>query len=250
MTPYSVIIVDDEKPQQRLLSDMLRDYPNYKISMICNGVDEAITQIRNHRPDLIFLDVVMPPKTGFDVVSALKEYKFNYIFTTSFEEYAIRAFKVSAVDYLLKPFGTDDLAAALLRFEEKKKLIDSNENIQTLLHNLNSNSNSASKIGLPGVNGYIFASVGDIVRCQADDMYTTFYMTNGTHILVSKNIKECEQLLEEYGFFRIHITHLINLDHVVQYFKGEGGQVKMSDNSMVDVSRRKKDDFLRVFKKL
>jgi two-component system LytT family response regulator len=250
MTPYSVIIVDDEKPQQKLLSDMLADFPDYKIITICNNVEEAVLQIRSHKPDLIFLDVVMPPKTGFDVVNALKDYKFNYIFTTSFEEFAIRAFKVSAVDYLLKPFGTEDLSAALLKFEEKKKLLDSNENIQTLLHNLSSNSLSKNKIGLPGVNGFNFVNVGDIIRCQADDMYTTFFMTNGSKILVSKNIKECEQLLEAYGFFRVHITHLINLEHVVQYFKGEGGQVKMADDSLVDVSRRKKDDFLRIFKKI
>jgi two-component system LytT family response regulator len=229
---------------------MLGDYSNYRIISICENVDDAIIQIRNSHPDLIFLDVVMPPKTGFDVIEGLTDMKLNYIFTTSFEQYAIRAFRVSAVDYLLKPFGKDDLATALQKFEEKLQMQQSYDNIHTLLHNLQSSTLSNNKIALPGTNGYMFVWVNDIVRCQADDMYTTFHFKDGSNYVVSTNIKECEQLLHDYGFFRVHISHLINMNCVVQYIKGEGGQIKMSDGTMVDVSRRKKDDFLRVFKKI
>jgi two-component system LytT family response regulator len=192
----------------------------------------------------------MPPKTGFDFISSIGKINFELIFTTSFEEYALKAFKVSAVDYLLKPFDEEDLSTALQKFEGKISRDQSRENIETLLHNLNDISFANKKIALPVMSGFLIVRVGDIIRCEADDMYTTFYMVNGNHVIVSKNIKECEGMLEDFGFFRTHISNMINMEHVTQYFRGDGGQVKMTDGCLLEVSRRKKDAFLRLFKKL
>lgn len=228
---------------------MLEGFKNYSVLKICSTIDEAIKQVKQLKPDLVFLDVVMPPKTGFDLITTLDKVDFEIIFTTSFEEYAVRAFKVSAVDYLLKPFGTNDLAVALEKFESKSNLSQSARHIQTLLHNISAGT-ANNKVALPVLNGYTFVKVDTIIRCEADDMYTTFHINDGSKIIVSKNIKECENLLLEYGFFRCHLSHLINMNFIKQYIKGDGGQVKLTDNSIVDVSRRKKEEFLKLLKRL
>ena len=250
MSTYSVIIVDDEIPQQKILSGMLDGNKHYSIKKIFSTINDAAANLKQFNPDLVFLDVVMPPKTGFDLLNELGEIDFEIIFTTSFEEFALRAFKFSAVDYLLKPFDKNDLSSALEKFESKSKLKQSFTHIQTLLKNLRSGINKDNKIALPVMNGYTFVKVEDIIRCEANDMYTTFHLTDKSKITVSKTLKECEALLTDYGFFRCHLSHMINMNFILQYIKGDGGQLKMSDESIIDVSRRKKDEFIRLFNKI
>lgn len=248
---YSALIVDDEKAQQDILSSLLKNhFPQFDLLSICSSVDEGIIQIMKHRPQLVFLDVEMPPKTGFDLLGAIGLINFEVIFTTSFEKYAIKAFKVSAVDFLLKPFGLMELKEALLKFEQRFNGKNSHEHIKTLLHNLNAITSEKNKIALPTINGYVFVNIADVVRCESDNTYSTFYFADKTKLLVSKTLKECEDLLSEFNFFRIHNSHLINMNFIKEYIKGEGGQVRMTDGSLVDVSRRKRDEFLTILKRL
>ena len=248
---YTTLIVDDEIQQQEILTDMLgKNFPGYQIAGICSGVDEGLQKIQQLKPQLVFLDVVMPPKNGFDLLEELKEINFEIIFTTSHEQFAIRAFKVSAVDYLLKPFGEIELSMAVEKFEQRVAQKSSVQHIQTLLHNINSRTVDKIKIALPTVQGYLFAEVGNIIRCESDNTYTIFYFADRGRILVSKSMKDCEELLEQYGFFRTHTSHLVNMRFVKEYIKGDGGYVKMADGSTVDVSRQRKNDFIQSFQKL
>jgi two-component system LytT family response regulator len=248
---FSCVIVDDEKPQQEILSGMLaKSFPSYYLEAICSSVDEGIKKIKIIKPALVFLDVQMPPKTGFDLLSSLDQINFEVIFTTSFEHFAIKAFKFSAIDYLLKPFSEEDLAIALKKFEDKHAVQNSLKNVQNLLLNINQNTSDKARIALPTMSGFVFAQVNDIIRCESDNNYTTFYFNDKSHLMVSKTLKDCEELLEEYRFFRVHASHLINMRFIKEYIKGDGGQVKMTDGSVVDVSRRKKDEFLHQLNKL
>jgi two-component system LytT family response regulator len=242
---YTTLIVDDEKPQQDLLSRMLiNNFPGLQLTGICSSVDEGIERIKTVKPQLVFLDVVMPPLTGFDLLNRLTPVDFDVIFTTSHEEYAVNAFKVSAVDYLLKPFTLEQLTEAIEKFEKKMHLKQSLLHIETLLHNLDSHSYDAVKIALPTLNGFTFIQLGEIIRCESDNTYTTFFLRNKTKMMVSKTMKECEDILSGYDFCRIHNSHMINMQYIKDYIKGEGGQVRMCDNSIVDVSRKRKQEFL------
>lgn len=248
---YTTLIVDDEKDQQDLLLAMLRNnFPGYAVLDTSSSVDESIKKISSLKPQLVFLDVLLPPKTGFDILEGLKQINFEIIFATSYEKYALHALKVSAVDFLLKPFNVEDLKIALEKFEKKHLQRSSQNHLEVLLQNIKSNTSEKMRIALPTLGGFVFAQVGDIVRCQSDDMYTTFYFNDKTKLMVSRTMKECEELLGEWGFFRTHTSHLINLRFIKEYIRGEGGQVKMTDGSLVDVSRRKKDDFVKALNRL
>lgn len=248
---YNCLIVDDEKPQQEILSGMLLSkFPNYNLQCICSSVDEGIKKIKLLKPQLVFLDVQMPPKTGFDLLKEIGPVNFEVIFTTSFEHFAIKAFKASAVDYLLKPFTEEELAIALKKFEEKTAVQNSLVHVQTLLQNINSNTSDKARIALPSLTGFVFAQVNDIVRVESDNNYTNFHFKDNTRLLVSKTMKDCEEILQEYSFYRVHTSHLINMRYIKEYIKGDGGQVKMIDGSVVDVSRRKKDEFMQQLHKI
>ena len=242
---YNCLIIDDEQAAQDVLLRMLSlQHPNFRILQICSSVKEGMEAIRKHRPQLVFMDVQMPPGTGFDVLQETKEIPYEIIFTTSYEEYAIHAFKVSAIDYLLKPFSAEQLALALGKFKEKSERAYNRQHIESLLQNIHPGNKQNGKIALPSSKGYIFVASDQIVRCEADNNYTTLYMRDKAKHLVSRTLKEFEELLKPYGFFRVHASHLINLDCVAEYIKGEGGQVRLTDGSTVEVSRRKKEDFI------
>ena len=247
----STLIIDDEQHQQELLSGMLhKNFPQIQIQHICSSVDEGLEKIAKFHPQLIFLDVMMPPKTGFDLLASVDEINFDVIFTTSFEQFALQAIKLSAIDYLLKPFGIDELGKAIAKYEAKLDIKQSYDHIQNLLYNVNSNNSDKIKIALPTLTGFVFVLVSDIIRCEADNVYTTFYFTNNKSLVVSKSIKDCEKLLISYNFFRSHTSHLINMSYLKEYIKGDGGIIKMTDGSQVDLSRLRKDDFLRLLNRI
>lgn len=241
------IIVDDEKKFSDSLNEMITEIFQDKLVVLarCKSVKEAVHAIKIHRPHLVFLDIEMPPGNGFQVLEQIEDKNFEVIFTTAFDQYAVKAIKFSALDFLLKPFGVDDLSAALKRYDEKTLKDKTQKQYEVLLHNLKNVSDPARKIALPTLNGFSVVSLSEIVRCQADNNYTDFHFTNKTKNVISKPLKEFEELLEEHHFFRVHQSHLINLRHVVNYTKGEGGTVRMSDGSEIEVSRRKKDEFLK-----
>ena len=247
---YRVLIVEDEVHQQELLCSHLQDFPEFQVLGIASSIGEGKSMLEKFAPDLAFMDVMLPPYTSFDLLQSLDIIPFDIIFTTSFEEYAVRAFRLSAIDYLLKPVDKDELAAALEKFKQKKSVVESAVHIKNLLNNLNAPQANQANVALPTLTGFVFVPVKDIVRCEADDAYTTFFTRDKRKIIVSKVLKECEQMLVDYRFFRVHHSHLINLDCVTEYIKGEGGIIIMADGSHIDVSRRRRDEFLRQLKKI
>ena len=248
---YQVVIVDDEVPQQETLRRILKEhFQDYRVVKICSSVEEGVEYLGKNKPDLVFLDVMMPPSNGFEMLQRLGDIAFEIIFTTSFDHFAIQAFKVAAVDYLLKPFGHEELGISIKKFEERFALKHPMYNISTLLQNINVQTSTEIKIALPVLTGFVFAKVNDIVRCESDNTYTTFYFTNSKPIVVARSLKECEDLLAIYDFCRVHNSHMVNLRHIDEYIKGDGGQVNMSDGAKVEVSRRKKDEFLAALKRI
>jgi two-component system LytT family response regulator len=250
MNIYKTVIVDDEKHQQEKLIGMLSsNFPQIDIVAVCDGVDEGVERIINLKPQLIFLDVIMPPLTGFDLLERISERTFEVIFTTSFTEYALNAFRVAAVDYLLKPFDVDDLHNAINKLELKKNA-NSTALIDMLLENVRTVSNDNIKIALPTLLGFSIVKVDDIIYCAAENNYTTVYLADNSNVVVSRSIKECEDMLREHKFVRIHKSFLINLNAVVEYVRGVGGQVKLKNGKVLEVSRQRKDEFLSFFRKL
>jgi two-component system LytT family response regulator len=247
---YTGVIIEDEKHQQEMLTDLLADtFPELQIIGTASSVPQGVQLLKTLNPDLVFLDVLLPPHTSFDLLNSLKNISFEIIFTTSFEEYAVKAFRLSAVDYLVKPIVKDELVLAITKFKQKKNNATT-LHMQTLLENLQATSIDHVRIALPTLTGYLFVKVKEIVRCESDNTYTTFFMTDKRKVIVSKTLKDCEQMLVEYRFYRVHNSHLINLEYMTEYIKGEGGMVKMADGSQIDVSRRRKDDFMQVLKKV
>ncbi|HQO50786.1 MAG TPA: LytTR family DNA-binding domain-containing protein, partial [Bacteroidales bacterium] len=190
--------------------------------------------------ELVFLDVQMPDGTGFDLLAGLEKISFQVIFASAYDHFAITAFKFSAVDYLLKPIIIEDLKAAVkkIRLSDKSSI----DRIKTLIDN----QGAIKKIALPSMEEVNFVKVEDIIRYESDNNYTRFFLTGNQQILVSKTLKEYEDLLEPLGFFRSHKSSLINLRYIKKYIKGEGGTIVMEDGSIVELSRRRKDDFFRV----
>lgn len=242
------IIVDDEKKARTILSGLLKAHcPEIEVIGEADSVISAEKLIREKNPDLVFLDIEMPFGNGFDLLEKTRDLTYDVIFTTAYNHYAIKAIRISALDYLLKPIDPDELVAAVKRFVEVKR----NENIlqnqiNYLLQEIKSGNtkNNIKKIAIPSIDGISFIEIDDIIRCEADANYTRIFTVNGQPILVSKTLKDYEDLLEEYGFVRVHHHNLINMNHVQKYIKGEGGYVIMTDGSSVEVSRRKKSEFL------
>ena len=238
------IIIDDEPKARENLTCLLKDNcPSVKIVDDKGTVNEGLLSIKKHQPDLLFLDVQMCGETGFDLLEQLKTINFEVIFTTAHHEYALKAFKFSAVDYLLKPIVIDELKDAVYR-ASKSTAQQSHTRIQMITETIKNQQNGFDKIALPSADGFLFVKRDDIIRCESTDNYTNFYLNNGSKIMVSKTLKHFDDLLSPHNFFRVHQSHLINLIHLKQYHKGEGGYAIMSDDSSVMVSRRKKAEFL------
>jgi two-component system LytT family response regulator len=241
----TAIIVDDEQHCRASLETLIvTNFPELSIKATCKSPAEGIQAINDHHPELVFLDVEMSPSNGFEMLRQLDEINFEIIFTTAYEKYAIQAIKFSAMDFLLKPIGKEDLAEAILRMKEKKSHLKSAKKIEVLLENIKNIENPSKKIVLPAIYGMELIYLQDIIRLDSNGNYTTFHLKNKQKIVVSKTIKEYEEMLEDMHFFRVHNSHIINLHYVKNYKKGEGGIVKMEDGSEIEVSRRRKDDFL------
>ncbi|MFT3703198.1 MAG: LytTR family DNA-binding domain-containing protein [Agriterribacter sp.] len=241
-----VVIIEDEENSRVLLHNMLNQhFKNIEVLALCSNNEEAKLAINNLQPDLVLTDVELGNTSVFSLFEELSSINFDVIFITAFEKYAIRAIKFSALDYLLKPFSKEDLSEALNHYLQKQKRQQSFQQFETLFHNLRNMQNDSKKIALPTSKGLVVLPVKDIIRCQAEINYTTFFLSTKTKLLVTKTLKEYEELLHDYNFIRVHNSHLINLNHVKNYSRGEGGTVTMSDASIIEVSRRKKDEFLR-----
>jgi two-component system, LytTR family, response regulator len=240
------IIIEDEAHSREILYNMLQQhFKNIEVLAVCKNIQEGKAAIENLHPHLVLTDIELEKNAIFDMLQQLDKIDFEVIFITAHERYALQAIKFSALDYLLKPFSLEDLSAAIKRFETKKDKQQSPGQFDTLFHNLRYIQKDAKKIALPTANGLSILPVKEIIRCEAEVNYTNFFLASKNKILVSKTLKEFEELLNDYGFIRVHQSHLINLHHVKNYTRGEGGTVTMTDGTSVDVSRRKKEEFLK-----
>ena len=248
---YAYVIIDDEAEQRLWMKKNLDAHnPELLYAGEAGTIDEAVQLIQSKKPDLVFLDIQIPPGTGFDIIKQCDGYRFDIIFATSFEQYAIHAIKVAAIDYLLKPFTPEDLSAAIDRFFVKRSQPHSMGHIEALLANLKQERSDRGRIAIPSSKGFVFLDSSQIIRCAADNNYTICHLNNGQQIVVSRTLGDFEDLLSPYGFFRIHASHLINLEYVSEYIRGDAGQIRMRDNSVVDLSRRRKEEFLSRIGKL
>jgi len=243
----SAVIIDDEPGNIEVLKKMVTDYcEGINISGTAASVDEGIHTIREKKPDLVFLDIEMPGKNGFDLVDHFKPVKFEIIFVTAFEHYALRAFRYSAIDYLLKPINIGELRDAI----EKTRSRIKERNFQARLDNFFTiETKKETKIAIQLKDGYGFVNYNDIVCCSSEGAYTVISLANGTKLVSSNNLKHFSDLLPEDIFCRIHHSHLVNLDHAIHYSKGRGGVLIMTNKLMLEVSQRKKDELLNRFKK-
>lgn len=243
------IIIDDESKARENLKFIISDNFGNKVSVkdTSGTVDEGLSSIAKHQPDIVFLDILMKGETGFDLLEKVKDPTFDVIFTTAYDEYAIKALKLNAIDYLLKPIDIEELELAIQKVEDRKasKDIPSSDLVE-VIKNLNTNK-SLNKIAIPTTEGLLFVSINDIIRCESDENYTLFYLSNGTKKLVSKTIKFYEEILTTYNFFRTHRSHLVNLSYIKEYIRGDGGYLLLKDGSEVQVSRRKREEFLKLF---
>ena len=240
------LIVDDEENARGNLEVLLQDYcEEVTIVAMLDNVTDGLNAAKKHKPDLVFLDIEMNGETGFDLLSRLEDIDFDVVFTTAHSDYALKAFRFNATDYLLKPIDINELIGAVAKTSKRiSNRLSKNKLDQIISRATGTNNEIFKKIALPTVDGLIFVERDHVIRCESADNYTTFYLDDGCKIMVSKTIKHFEEMLSEHNFFRVHQSHLINLMHLKQYHKGEGGYAIMSDDSSVIVSRRKKEAFL------
>lgn len=245
MNMINTIIIDDEKHCSDRVLNLIEQHPNtFNVLAVIDTVGEALKTVPKLQPDLVFLDIKIHDKTGFDFLQDINEVNFKVIFTTAFDNYAIKAFKYSAFDYLLKPIDSDDFSDAVSRLKADINHHNIENQIQNLLKNLNPNQNKI--ITIPSLTGFETLKVEDIIHLEADTSYTHIH-TNEGKFMVSKPIKFYEDLLDENSFFKTHKSHLINMNHVKKYFKGKQSYVVMSNDAKVPISVRRKDEFLRRF---
>jgi len=240
------VLVDDEIDSIRVLQRLLEDYcPEVSIVGKADGVEMGVHVIQSAKPDLVFLDIEMTEGNAFDLLNQLQPVEFQVIFVTAFDNYAIRAFKYSAVDYLLKPIDIDDLLTALERVVRKMHGKTFVNQMETLLYNVETFQLTQQKMAVPTLTGLVFIPIKDIMRFQADGSYTTIYLTNSEQIVATRNIKEYEDLLPAAIFCRIHNSHIINLHKIQKYHKGRGGYVVMEDGTNIEVASRRREEFLQ-----
>ena len=237
------LIVDDEPKARENLHILLTDFvEGVEVAALCENIAEATQAVREHAPDVVFLDIQLQRETGFDLLTKLQEIDFEVIFTTAYTEYAIKAFKFSAIDYLLKPIDIEELKKAVARVE-KRVSNNMTGRLTQLVQNLKLGSNENYKIALPTLDGLVFVKISDILYCEASSNYTQIFTTEEKY-LVSKTLKEYDDLLSDHNFFRIHNSYLININSIKKYVKGEGGYVVLNNDISLDVSKRKKEAFL------
>jgi two-component system LytT family response regulator len=245
------IIIDDEHDGREALRIAVERYfPDINVKRICESPDQGIEAIKTIKPDLVFLDVQMPHLSGFDLLKRVSPFDFEVIFVTAHDQYAIKAIRFSALDYLLKPVDIDDLRAAIQKVKERLEHKNTSQQYQSVLHNAQQNGGKIDRLAVPTQDGIEFFHTADIVYCEAQGSYTNILLKGKTKALVSRNLKDFENLLSDSGFCRVHHSFLINMSHVRKYIKGEGGYVVMTDDHYVDVSRRKKDEFLKLLVKV
>jgi two-component system, LytTR family, response regulator len=238
------ILIDDELSSLQNLTQKLEEFCKQVIVVAAvEEPQEAILLIKKYRPDVLFLDIEMPKMNGFMMLEELGEYNSEVIFTTAYNHYAIEAMRISAFDYLVKPVAITELQHAVNRLLEKKPT-HIRERLNILQQSIEDNKSQNNKIAVPVGEGLEFVTIKNIVRIESSSSYSRIHLFDGTSILVTKLLKDFEELLTPYRFFRVHNSHLINLNYIKKYLRGIGGQVMLENGDLIDVAKRKKEEFI------
>jgi len=249
--PLKIFILDDEFQSRNFLSKcIISNHTDVQIVGSATTINEALAGIRELDPDLVFLDVMLDNETGFDLLEKIGDIKFNLIFITAHDAYAIKAFKFNALDYLLKPIDVEELDAAIEKAKARQlqHTVMPKAVMDNFLSALKLPNAIEKKIPIPTSEGFLLVPLQDILYCQSSSNYTQINLTNKRKLVSGYTLKHYDELLSEHHFFRVHKSFLINLAHVTAYKKGEGGTIVMSDNMEIELSRRNKESFIRIFK--
>jgi two-component system, LytTR family, response regulator len=241
---YHTVIIDDDQLARRGLKRILeQNFKEIQIMGEADSVASGLALINEVDPDLVFLDIEMPDGTGFSLLEQLTDINFKVVFTTSYSDYAITAFKYSAFDYIVKPVLIENVRSTISRINEIP-ILQEKQRVEVLKKNLNRSNDGDQTIALPEINGFTIVKVKDIFRCEGERNYSRIFFNNGTSVLVSRTLLDFDNLLVPHGFFRIHRSHLINLKNVNRYLKTDGGLVEMMDKTQLPVSPKFKDELL------
>ncbi|MDR0969664.1 MAG: LytTR family DNA-binding domain-containing protein [Lentimicrobiaceae bacterium] len=244
------IIVEDEQKSRELLKALLVRYcPNVMVHGEAGNVKEAVQLIKEHKPDLVFLDIEMPDGSGFRLLNEFENQDFAVVFTTAFEQFAIQAIRSEAIDYLLKPIVPEELIAAVEKVKRLKEQRSSQKDFENSISNTDHEAIQPKKIVLATAEKIHVIEHDKIIRCESDNYYTRLYFTDGTMLLVSKTLKEIEHMLQDGDFVRTHKSHLVNIKYIINYDKGKS-ELILSDKTRVPVSRRKKENILEIINNL
>ncbi len=245
------VVLDDEPLARDAIMALLEKYcPEIEVIGVAGDIESGVRFIRQNRPELLILDIHLMDGTSFDLLERLDKEQYKIIFITAYEEYAITAFKFSAMDYILKPVNPDELIAAVEKVQDSLDRESLTRRLEVLYDNMKNRFPEGRKIALRTATSMHIVNLTDIIRCQSEKNYTQFFLTSGEMVTVSKTLKDFEELLSPYHFVRIHQSHLVNLEHIRKYEKVEGGVVVMSDNTQVPVSLRKKEEFMKTINEL
>ena len=239
------IIIDDDSYTSEALALQLEKYcPEVKLEGTFGNGLEGLGAIKKIKPDLVFLDVEMPKMNGFEMLEALDEINFELIFTTSYDQYALKAIRFSAIDYLLKPIDREELQKAVQKVV-KRTSRPMAQQMEILMQKLKTPSKVISKLAMPTMEGLQMVLIDSIISCESDSNYTILRLKDNHRLIVSRTLKDIEEMLEDHSFARVHHSYMVNLNEIEKYVKGEGGYLLMSDGTTVDVSRSKKEMLLR-----
>ena len=242
-----ILVVDNETNTREGIVQLIKNFCPFEVQLFeANGVVTGLKSIAEVNPDLLFLDVELDDGTGMDLLSKLSIINFQVIFVTAHNKYAIDAFRFSAIDFLLKPIDSEELIVAFDRVIKHIKNSFLQDQLQVLQESLTKITLKEKKIVLKDSNSIYFVNVTDIIRCESDGQYTEFYIENTKKIVISKSLKEYEEMLESYGFIRPHHSHLININKILRFDKGDGGTLVMQNNDEIPVSHRKKAQILQI----
>lgn len=246
MEKMRAILVDDELNSLQNLQQKLEGFcPDVAIVAITQKPEEGILLIRQHQPDVVFLDIEMPRMSGFRMLEQLGDYDFDIIFTTAYNHYSIDAIRISAFDYLVKPIGIEELQHAVERLN-KSLHKQTKEKIDILKKSLNDSRSQEDKIAISTSEGIEFIPIKNIIHIESKSNYSKIFLIDNKSMMVTKILKDFEEMLLPYNFYRVHNSHLINLTYIQKYVRSEGGHVMLQDGTLIDISRRKKEEFLKM----
>lgn len=238
------IVVDDEPYCCESLITLLEDNNEVQIIAVCHSGVDALAAIKKYSPDLVFLDVEMPWMNGFEMLEQLPQVNFEIVFTTSYDQYALKAIRFSAIDYLLKPVDSDELQRAIQKVVQRSQKPIAQQ-LEILMQKFHHPSTPINKIALPTMEGLQMVPVESIISCESDSNYTILQLKGNKRVIVSRTLKEIEELLAEHSFIRVHRCYLANLNEIEKYVRGEGGYLVMSDGTSIDVARNKKEVLMK-----